>query len=224
MTDRSSPPAQVPTRPRCRPGKCYPPPRDIRSQERPHGRTSPAVALCPLECMGKAAGVVRWRKLQEHGRPAGGRCRGEGCQPASLHARIVRRPYSYAPMDISARATATSRRLGLHARRSSTSCCLLLLQGSKPLHLLRCSGPSGWFACWHVSERRASTRLVAVAPCCGLWLSWIVGNAKSSETGRKDIAYSTVLTFHSRPLQSTSGVPLLSTRSRERDKCFGALL
>lgn len=132
MTDRSSPPAQVPTRPRCRPGKCYPPPRDIRSQERPHGRTSPAVALCPLECMGKAAGVVRWRKLQEHGRPAGGRCRGEGCQPASLHARIVRRPYSYAPMDISARATATSRRLGLHARRSSTSCCLLLLHLQAP--------------------------------------------------------------------------------------------
>lgn len=64
MTDRSSPPAQVPTRPRCRPGKCYPRPRDIRSQERPHGRTSPAVALCPLGCMGKAAGVVRWRKLQ----------------------------------------------------------------------------------------------------------------------------------------------------------------
>lgn len=132
MTDRSSPPAQVPTRPRCRPGKCYPRPRDIRSQERPHGRTSPAVALCPLGCMGKAAGVVRWRKLQEHGRPAGGRCRGEGCPPASLHARIVRRPYSYAPMDISARATTTSRRRGLHARRSSTSCCLLLLHLQAP--------------------------------------------------------------------------------------------
>lgn len=101
---------------------------------------------------GQGSGGGPVAEATEHGRPAGGRCRGEGCPPASLHARIVRRPYSYAPMDISARATATSRRLGLHARRSSTSCCLLLLQGSKPLHLLRCSGPSGWFACFAGTE------------------------------------------------------------------------
>lgn len=81
---------------------------------------------------GQGSGGGPVAEATEHGRPAGGRCRGEGCPPASLHARIVRRPYSYAPMDISARATTTSRRRGLHARRSSTSCCLLLLHLQAP--------------------------------------------------------------------------------------------
>jgi hypothetical protein len=190
MTDRSSPPAQVPTRPRCRPGKCYPRPRDIRSQERPHGRTSPAVALCPLGCMGKAAGVVRWRKLQSMAaRPEDGAvardARPRHCTHASSVDRTPTRLWTFPrapPPRPDAAVCMHADRARLVASSSSTS----RLQGSKPLHLLG-SVRVVCLLCWHGSERRACTatliRLVAVAPCCGLWLSWIVGNAKSSETG-----------------------------------------